>query len=66
MASPHRLPQLRQRDLMPYVTVGTDARGSVCWLVIDRDVVIECATGERAITVMNALMKAKGAPNSPT
>ena len=45
---------------MPYVTVGTDKRGSACWLVIDRDVVIECVSGERAVAVMQELMKAKG------
>jgi rhodanese-related sulfurtransferase len=54
------LPQLRQRDLMPYVTVGTDVRGSACWLVVDRDVVIECASGNRAVAVMQELMKTKG------
>lgn len=60
MADAQRLPQLRQRDLMPYVTVGTDGRGSACWLVIDRDVVIECVSGERALAVMEELMIAKG------
>ena len=45
---------------MPYVTVGTDVRGSACWLVIDRDVMIECVSGERAVAVMQELMKAKG------
>jgi len=60
MASKQRLPQLRQRDLMPYVTVGTDVRGSACWLVIDRDVVIECISGERALAVMKNLITAKG------
>jgi len=60
MASKQRLPQLRQRDLMPYVTVGTDVRGSACWLVIDRDVVIECISGERALAVMKNLIIAKG------
>lgn len=60
MTSGERLSQLRQSDLMPYVTVGTDSRGSVAWLVIHRDIVIECASGERAITVMNELIKSMG------
>lgn len=59
MAGKQRLPQLSQRDLMPYVTVGTDMRGSACWLVVDRDVVIECVSGERAVAVIQELMKAK-------
>ena len=58
MAKP--IVQLRQHDLMPYITVGTDERGSACWLVIDRDVVIECVSGERALAVMEELMIAKG------
>ena len=53
--------QLRQSDLMPFVTVGTDSRGSAAWLVIDRDIVVECVNGERALAVMRELIKAKGA-----
>ena len=53
--------QLRQSDLMPFVTVGTDSRGSPAWLVIDRDIVVECVNGERALAVMRELIKAKGA-----
>lgn len=44
---------------MPYVTVGTDYRGSAIWLVVDRDVVIECASGHSAVTVMEHLLKTK-------
>lgn len=45
---------------MPYVTVGTDARGSVIWLVVHRGVTIECVSGERAIAVMEGLIKSAG------
>lgn len=52
--------QYRQRDLMPYITVSTDVRGSAVWLVIDRDIVIECVTGARAIAVVEHLISSKG------
>ena len=45
---------------MPYITVGTDVRGSAVWLVIDRDIVIECATGARAVAVIEHLITSKG------
>jgi hypothetical protein len=51
--------QLRQHDLMPYVTVGTDMRGSAIWIVVDRDIVIECPSGERAVRVMEHLILTK-------
>ena len=45
---------------MPYITVGTDERGSASWLVVHRDVVIACVSGERALAVMEELMTTKG------
>jgi hypothetical protein len=53
------LPQLTQRDLTPYITVGTDYRGSTVWLVIDRDMIIECMSGHRAIAVLEHMIKTK-------
>ena len=44
---------------MPYVTVGTNYQGGVCWLVIDRDIVIECTNGARAVAVMEHLLITK-------
>lgn len=44
---------------MPYVTVGTDYRGSVKWLVVDRDLVIECTCGHRAVEIMEHLLITK-------
>lgn len=44
---------------MPYVTVGTDMRGSAIWIVVDRDIVIECPSGERAVRVMEHLLLSK-------
>jgi hypothetical protein len=45
---------------MPYITVGKDARGSATWLVVHRDIIIECVNGERAIEVMKLLLTTKG------
>lgn len=53
------LPQARQLNSMPYVTVGADARGSAVWLVVHRDIVVECVSGERAINVMKEMLKSR-------
>jgi len=39
-----------------YITVGTDHRGSACWLVIAPDQVIQCSSGHRAVAVLEALV----------
>jgi hypothetical protein len=49
----------RQHDLKPYITVGTDYRGSTVWLVIDRDIIIECMNGHRAIAVLEHIAATK-------
>jgi len=54
-----QLPQLKQHDLMPYITVGKNYRGGAIWLVIDRDIVIECSSGARAVAVMEHLLTTK-------
>ena len=43
-----------------YITVGLDLRGSVCWLVVTADQIIECFSGERALAVLQAVARAKG------
>ena len=53
-------PQFNTNQSLPYVIVGTDSRGSVCWLVIDCDLIIECTNGVRAEAVWRDLMRSKG------
>lgn len=43
-----------------YITVGVDQRGSACWRVVLPDQVIECLTGDRAMTIMRALAASRG------
>ena len=38
----------------PYITVGLDDRGGVCWLVVTADRVITCADGETALAELRA------------
>ena len=52
--------KLNQRDLTPYVTFGTDSRGNRIWLVVSRDTVIECPSGNEAVQVMEAIATSKG------
>jgi hypothetical protein len=44
---------------VPYITVSSDARGSACWQVVTTDQIIECVSGERALNVLQAAIKAK-------
>jgi hypothetical protein len=57
--TPRRHVELSQRDLTPYVTFGTDSAGNQTWLVISRDIVVECCSGVRAVEVMEAIAKSK-------
>jgi hypothetical protein len=52
--------KLSQRDLTPYVTFGTDSRGNRIWLVVSRDIVVECSNGIRATEIMEAIAISKG------
>jgi hypothetical protein len=45
----------------PHITVGRDARGSACWLVVTSDQRIECPNGHRAVAVLEAVIRARGA-----
>jgi hypothetical protein len=52
--------QLAQSAQLPYITVGQDMRGSVCWLVVAQDQIVECLSGSRAVAVLEALLRSKG------
>jgi hypothetical protein len=45
---------------LPYITVGQDMRGSACWLVVTADQIVECLSGSRAITILQAAARSKG------
>lgn len=44
----------------PYLSVGTDERGSVCWEVVGTDLRICCCSGHRAMEVLRAVCRSKG------
>lgn len=46
--------------LLPYITVGIDHRGSVCWKVIGTDVAVRCYCGHRAVEILQMMCKSKG------
>lgn len=54
------LSQCSDGNRKPYVTVGTDQRGSACWVVVGNGIMIECATGERALSELNAMLVSGG------
>jgi len=63
MASAQR-PALSQSedDGAPYLAVGVDQRGGVCWEVISRDTVVTTCSGYRALEIMEAMRRARGLP----
>jgi len=46
----------------PYITVGLDARGSACWLVVAPGLRVECSSGSRAVEVLAAVCRSMGMP----
>lgn len=44
----------------PYITVGKDSRGSVCWMVVAPDTEVHCTCGNRALDVYRALCRSRG------
>lgn len=54
--------QLAQSADAPYVRVGVDDRGSACWEVVCRDVVIRLACGHRAVELCRDLTRQAGLP----
>lgn len=45
---------------IPVLQVGTDARGSACWLIVADDMAIPCASGARALEIYRAVCRSKG------
>lgn len=44
----------------PYLTVGTDSRGSTCWFVVTKDMRLSCSSGVRAVELLRAVCKSRG------
>jgi hypothetical protein len=44
----------------PYVTVGTDTNGGVCWVVVGMGKRVRCYSGERAIAVLRMMLASRG------
>ena len=55
-----QLPQSEQCDSVPYITVGTDARGSACLAVVGLGTVVRTYTGHHAIAVLETMCTASG------
>jgi hypothetical protein len=45
---------------LPFIRVGRDARGSAVWEVVDADVVVQTASGPRAIEICEAHRRSRG------
>ena len=55
-----QMPQSENVNSVPYITVRTDDQGGACWAVVGLGQVVECYTGSRAITVLEAMCTATG------
>jgi len=53
---------LQSDDDRPYVTVGTDTNGGVCWVVVGMGKRVRCYSGERAIAVLRMMLASRGIP----
>ncbi len=49
-------------DDRPYVTVGTDTNGGVCWVVVGMGQRIRCYSGHHAIDVLRMMLASRGIP----
>lgn len=47
-------------DVVPYITVVLDERGSAVWQVVAAGVAINCYCGQRALEVLRVVCKTKG------
>jgi hypothetical protein len=47
-------------DDRPYVTVGTDTNGGVCWVVVGMGKRVRCYSGQRAIAVLRMMLASRG------
>ena len=60
MAAAAVIPQ--SGDDRPYVTVGTDTNGGVCWVVVGMGKRVRCYSGGRAIDVLRMMLTSRGIP----
>ena len=44
----------------PHITVGTDAQGGACWVVVGLGKVVQCYCGHQAIAELQAMATATG------
>ena len=49
-------------DDRPFVTVGTDTNGGVCWLVVGLGQQVRCYQGHHAIDVLKIMLASRGIP----
>jgi hypothetical protein len=49
-------------DDQPYVTVGTDTNGGVCWIVVGMGQRVRCYSGHHAIDVLRMMLTSRGIP----
>jgi hypothetical protein len=47
-------------DVVPYITVVLDERGSAVWQVVAAGVAVNCYCGQRAMEVLRVVCKSKG------
>jgi hypothetical protein len=47
-------------ELEPYLTVGTDDHGNTCWVVVGTGCRVHCATGQRALEILETLARSTG------
>lgn len=51
-----------QSEQAPFITVGLDGRGSVCWLVVTADQLITASSGSSALMILEAVLRSRGLP----
>jgi hypothetical protein len=54
--------QSNRNNEMPYVTVGTDESGSVCWVVIEGEKITRFSGGKEAFKALGVAMGEYGEP----
>jgi hypothetical protein len=47
-------------DVVPYITVVLDERGSAVWQVVAAGIAVNCYCGQRAMEVLRVVCKSKG------
>jgi hypothetical protein len=47
-------------EMDPFITVGKDDRGNCCWIVVGVGCRVQCATGQRALEILEAITRTAG------